>query len=50
MYGKKHSPETIEKNKKNRIGKGKQLKSEETKQKMSLARKQYWNKRKGNLT
>ena len=46
MFGKKHTPESIEKMKTNRKGKGTALKTKETKLKMSEARKKYWAKKK----
>lgn len=47
MYGKKHSKESKEKMKLNRIGKGTSPKSEETKRKMAIAKKAYWDRKKG---
>lgn len=46
MYGKKHNNESIEKMKLARKGKGNNPKSEETKRKMSEARRSYWEKKK----
>jgi len=47
MYGKKHSEESKNKIRLNRIGKGTSPKSEETKMKMAAARKLYWDRKKG---
>lgn len=49
MYGKNHNQHSIKLISQNRKGKGTQLKSIETKRKMSLARKKYWDKKKGLL-
>lgn len=46
MYGKTHSKMTVEKMSENRKGKGTKPKSEETKIKMALARKLYWERKK----
>jgi len=48
MYGVKHTLESITKITENRKGKGTSPKSPETKLKMSLARKKYWENRNGN--
>jgi len=47
MYGKRHSEKTKNKMSLNRIGKNKTPKSEETKRKMSEARKKYWELKRG---
>lgn len=47
MYGKKHSEESKQKMKLNRIGKGASPRSEETKRKVSIAKKLYWDRKKG---
>ena len=49
MFGKKHSKETLIKISENRKGKGRKPASEETKKRMSEARKLYWKKKKGEL-
>jgi len=49
MFAKKHSDQSIEKMSRNRKGKGRMAKSEETKMKMAEARRQYWAKRRGEL-
>lgn len=47
MYGKKHSEESKLKMKLNSIGKGTSPRSEETKRKVSIAKKMYWDRKKG---
>lgn len=47
MYGKKHSEESKNKMRLNRIGKGTTPRSEETKRKMAIAKKAYWDRKKG---
>tara|TARA_R100000808_G_C2149991_1_gene158557 strand:+ start:924 stop:1361 length:438 start_codon:yes stop_codon:yes gene_type:complete len=48
MFGKRHKKKTIKVMSENRKGKGRQPKSAETKAKMSLARKKYWENRRAN--
>lgn len=48
MFGKKHSDISRKNMSLNSLGKGKQPKKEETKRKMSEARKKYWELKRGN--
>jgi hypothetical protein len=48
MYGKQHTEEVKRKMSLSRLGKNKEPKSEETKRKMSEARKKYWETKRGN--
>ena len=48
MFGKRHKKTSIKIMSENRKGKGRQAKSAETKAKMSLARKKYWENRRAN--
>lgn len=47
MYGKKHSEESKKKMRLNRFGKGTAPRSEETKRKIAIAKKEYWDRKKG---